>query len=430
MGEAREGRAGKDRKGGRTLWRAHIGRAMVMLWAWCLAPLALAQPTAADDAPVEVALAGLAYAGAENMLDARFPYSRRFEQDMQAAGTPIARGLADALRAMNMPHLRLTEGIEQIKGRDQALAVALVVGSEVVSVEPLGGMHKLMVLVRGQAMFFDFKSMRVVRAHPISFAYIDTLPHAPSAEEIMVRVRWVYQGANGKPGVLARFVDAVARARVRTDSPPRYLQVTSVQVGPQARPHLPAFLRAASSPGVPAELASAQDPAETWVADMVAEALSTRTGVPLVPYAKGYAIGNVMSLRVADGTVWSLELPSPDYVIGVELSEFRKVKLKEIVGGATAFGYGAYVHLRLEEPLSRKVFLSTSLKNGLSRVIPASQSYVDDAPHFYDSLNDLLVKLALALDGRGDGAWLRGAAAAPDIERQLSQTQELMKQCK
>lgn len=426
MGEAREGRAGKDRTG----WRSGLGRAVVMLWAWCLAPLALAQPTAADDAPVEVALAGLAYAGAENTLDARFPYSRRFEQEMQDAGTPIARGLADALRAMSLPHLRLTDGIEQLKGRDQALAVALVVGAEVVSVEPIGALHKLMVLVRGQAMFFDFKSMRVVRAHPISFAYIDVLPQAPSPDEVMARVRWVYQGANGKPGVLARFVHEVARARVRTDSPPRYLQVTSVQVGPQARAHLPAFLRAAPGPGGPSEPASAQDPAETWVADLVAEALSTRTGVPLVPYAKGYAIGNVMPLRVADGTVWSLELPSPDYAIGVELSEFRKIKFNEVVGGATSYVYGAYARLHLEEPLSRKVYLSAPLKNGVTRVIPASQSYVDDFPHFYDALNDLFVKLALALDGRGDGAWLRSAAATPDIERQLSQTQELMKQCK
>ena len=64
--------------------------------------------------------------------------------------------------------------------------------------------------------------------------------------------------------------------------------------------------------------------AEAWLADLVSEALSTRAGVPLIPYAKGYAIGNVMSMRVSDGDVYNLKLPKPDYEISVALTNLVK----------------------------------------------------------------------------------------------------------
>src|SRR3989344_2020981 len=96
----------------------------------------------------------------------------------------------------------------------QPVDVALVVGSETVVIEQFGQLHKLLVLIRAQAMFFDFKSMNVVRAYPLSFAYVDALDHAPSEDEIRGGVRLVYEGVAEKPGVLARFVDSAAKASI------------------------------------------------------------------------------------------------------------------------------------------------------------------------------------------------------------------------
>jgi hypothetical protein len=137
-----------------------------------------------------------------------------------------------------------------------------------------------------------------------------------------------------------------------------------------------------------------------------------------------------MSVRVSDGTVWELKLPKPDYEISVTLSGFRKIKFAEVAGGATSYVYGAYADLRIEEPLSGKLFFSSALKNGETRVIPASQTYVDDGPHFYDALNGLFVKTALAINESGDPKWIQSAASAKDISAQLIQVKELMKLCK
>ncbi|RPE73227.1 hypothetical protein EDC62_0938 [Tibeticola sediminis] len=364
-----------------------------------------------------MALAGYAYLGSESQISTRFPYSRRYEQAQQAAGLPIYQRLVVGLKDAPPQNFRISTQLESLRGRDQALAAALVIGNETVSIEQFGNLRKLAVIIRGQAMVFDFKSMNVVRAYPLSFAYVDLLDHAPTDEEIDARVKLVFEGANGKPGLISRFVQSLSAA-VPPASVSRFLQVTKVEIKPEANEGLPAFVR-----DVPSD-------AQTWAADVVAEAISTRVGVPIVPYSKGYAIGNVMSVRVSDGTVWELKLPKPDYEISVTLSGFRKIKFAEVAGGATSYVYGAYADLRIEEPLSGKLFFSSALKNGETRVIPASQTYVDDGPHFYDALNGLFVKTALAINESGDPKWIQSAASAKDISAQLIQVKELMKLCK
>ena len=85
--------------------------------------------------------------------------------------------------------------------------------------------------------------------------------------------------------------------------------------------------------------------------------------------------------------------------------------------------------LFISEPVAGKVYLNTALKNGEIKLVPVTQTYVDDFPAFYDSVNGLFVKLSEALDGRGN-AWVKTAAAAPDIDKQVNDTRELIKLCK
>lgn len=400
------------------LWWSTLCRwTLLLLFGGCLGSQAALANAATNPVRPEVALAGLAYAGAEDSLAQRFPYSRRFEQEQGASGSPVTQQMLRDIGEAGPKNLQIVAQIDELRGRDRALAVALVIGSEIVSIEQFGSVRKLMVLIRGQAMFFDFKSMNVLRSYPISFAYIDALDHVPSADEIHARVRMVYRGTDNKPGVLARFARTVAQAQL-PEQVARYLQITAVDMKPEALAALPDYLR--QTDGI----------AQTWAADLVGEAISTRASVPIVPFAKGYAVGNVMSMKVSDGTVYELKLPRPDYEIKVEFSGFRKVKYSEVQGGATSFVYGAYAQISIEEPLSGKVYLKTPLKNGETRVIPASQGEVDDFPNYYDAVNGLFVKLALLMGGRGDENWIKSASPAKNIDQQLVITRELIAQCR
>lgn len=376
--------------------------------------------------PVPVALAGIAFAGSEENIETRFSYSARYVRAAQDAGNAVYQQIASALRATPPASLQVIDQIDELKGRDQAIVVALVIGAETVVSEQFGSIHRLLALIRAQAIFFDFKSMSVVRAYPLSFAYVDVFNRPPTEQEIAARVKMVYEGAGGKPGILTRFVNAVSQASIPA-TVPRFIQVTTAQVAPEALGLLPEFIK--SRPGV----------AEIWLADIVGEAISTRMGIPIVPPAKGYAVGNVMSMRVSDGRVWELKLPRPDYEISVELTGLRKIKFNEVAGGATSFVYGAYANLRIEDALKKG--LNTALKNGETRVIPASQQHVDDFPHYYDAINGLFTKMASSMAGEsgkvaGGGSstmdsvqvaqWLKNAASAKDISQQVERVRSML----
>lgn len=364
----------------------------------------------------EVTFAGVAYAGAANTIDARFPYSRSFEGALKAAGgSPYLRAL-EYMRATPARGISVTTNpIEELKGRDQALVVALVLSSETVSKESFGDIRKLFVLLRGQAVFFDFKTMTVVRAYPVSFGYVDNFNRDPTEAEILERLKLVYEGASGKPGIYARFASALANASVPQQTP-RFLQVTGVTLAPDV------------VAGLPDSLKTAPTVYETWAADLVGEAISSRVGVPIVPYSKGQAIGKVMPMKVMDGEVYTLTLPKPDYEITVDLKGLKKVRYSQSAAGS-AFIYGVFADIRIQEPVSGTTYLNTALKNGEVKVVPASQTYVDDFPAYYDSLNAMFVKLADAVAGKGN-AWVKTAAATTDIEAQIAKTKELMNLCK
>lgn len=396
-----------------TSHRASLERRRLLQAAACAAALgpglASAQPT------TEVALAGLAYAGDAASLGKRFKYSRDYEAALKAAGRFPTRMLFDAAAQTPPDRLKLVPRIDELKGRDQAIAVALVIGSETISVEKLAGLHKLFVLIRAQVLFFDFKSMAVVRAYPISFAHIDVFDRPPLPAEIAERVRGVYEGAGGKPGIFARFGSTLAKATLPVQTS-RTLGIAKVVIKPEAASSIPEYL--ASTPTV----------AETWAADLVGEAVSTRAFVPVVPYAKGYAVGNVLSLSVSDGDVFNLKLPKPDYEISVEFTRLVKKKFGESAAGASWI-YGLVSTLRIEEPVSGKVYINAELKNGETKLVPVTQTYVDDFPAYYDAINGLFVKLSETVAG-GDTKWIKSAAAAPDIDKQIADTRELVKLCK
>ena len=339
----------------------------------------------------------------------------RFEATLKTAGETAFKRI-DKLIEKNPPRqFRRGSGIDDLKGADQAIVTALVVTNETSSVEQFGPLVKVLVLIRAQALFFDFKSQSVLRAYPISFAHIDVLDHPPTSEDIFESVKKVYEGADAKPGIFERYAAVLTNAQVPTHVP-RFLQVTDVNISPEVLGQIPDSFK--TSPTT----------ARTWLADLVSEAISSHAGVPILPFSAGYAVNNVMTMQVSDGDVYNLQIPKPDYAISVDLSRFKKVKFGESAAG-TSFIYGSFATVKIIQPLSGQVYLNTALKNGETKLVPATQTYVEDFPAYYDSVNGLFSKMADAIGGKG-GTWMKSASASSDIEQQVAQTKELMQLCK
>ncbi|AXE30174.1 hypothetical protein DK842_09810 [Chromobacterium phragmitis] len=380
---------------------------------WLVAGLLLA---ASASQAASVTFAGLSYSGDSKSIPARFPYSLRLEKAQASRGNALNKQLAAKLAADKPRHFELNpQGLTSLKGQDQAVVATLLITGETVSAERFGDVAKLMTQVRAQAMFFDFKSMTVLRSYPLSFAYLDLIDHYPNEREMQERFATLYYGDQDKPGILQRFADVMRDATV-PDQVPRFLQVAKVRLGDDARKELPPEL--ARTPGT----------AETWAADLFAENLSSKTGVPLLPYTKGYAIGNTLSMRVSEGDVFMLKLPEADYAITLDIPKFRHIKSGEVPAG-TSYIYGAYAHVNIQEPVSGKNYLDADFKNGEVKLVPASQDTIDDFPAYHEAIKGLFAKLADNLAGnRSD--WLKSSTAASDIDKQIHSTQQLLKACK
>lgn len=381
---------------------------------WVMGALALTLGASGACGATTVTMAGFAYSGDAKSIPSRFPYSQRFNASL---GTPGVNGLIRQSVAA-LPPLKFdlqTTALTELKGSDQVIAVALVMNSETVSTEQFGPYAKVFVQLRAQAVFFDFKSMTVLRAYPFSVAYVDLLDHMPERGELTDRVRTLYIGSDKTAGIVQRFSTALAAASLPAQVP-RFLQVSKVNVSDEARKALPA------------ELGSTQGVAETWIADMLSESISSRTGAPMLPYAKGYAIGQVMSMRIADGTVYELKLPEPDYAFSVDLLRFGRFEHAKVAAG-TSYIYASKAQIKLQQPLSGRVYMDSEFKNGEVKTVPSSQQSVDDFPAYSDSLRGLFNKLAGVVAGTPD-AWLADAANGKDIGKQISATKEVIESCK
>lgn len=361
-----------------------------------------------------VSLAGFAYSGDFKSIAARFPYSQKFNASLGNAGVNGLIRQSVATLAPLKFELQTT-ALAELKGSDQVVAVALVMNSETVSAEQFGSYAKVFIQLRAQAVFFDFKTMTVLRAYPFSVAYVDLLDHMPDSDEVTSRVRTLYLGNDKTAGIVRRFSDALAAASLPAQVP-RFLQVSKVSVSDEARKSLPPEIGA--TPGV----------AETWIADMASEAISSRTGVPMLPYAKGYAIGQVMSMRIADGTVYELKLPEPDYAFDVNLLRFGRFEHAKVAAG-TSYIYATKAQIKLQQPLSGRSYMDSEFKNGEVKTVPSSQLTVDDFPAYSDSLRGLFNKLAGVLAGTPD-SWLVDAANGKDMDKQISATKEVLNSCK
>jgi hypothetical protein len=363
-----------------------------------------------------VSLAGFSYSGDFQSIKSRFPYTQRYSESLKASGTSPDRLLAQAVNAVKIDNFTLKQGeLATLKGSDQAIAVSMVMTNETVSYEQIGRAYKVFINLRGQVLFFDFKSMSVLRAYPITVAYLDLLPEPPTDELIDDRVNKLFNGDGGKAGLFQRFATQLASATVPANVP-RFLQVSKVTISPEARAEMPEAFKATPTT------------AETWLADQLSEMISSQTGTPVLPYAKGYAIGNTMAMRFADGTVFNLKIPEADYAFSIDLTQFKRVKTGESVAG-TNFVFGSFITVKLTEPLSNRSYFEAALKNGENKQVPASQSDIDNFPAYADSVRGLFRKLTQVWAGKDD-PWIKSAASGADLSAQISATQTVLKSCK
>lgn len=363
---------------------------------------------AAEGTGPQVYFAGIASTGSAGDTATRLPHVHAYLQQPRAI--LINQQLLRGLTARPPAHFQLRSAeLASLDGNGGAVVMAVAIDRETVVQEHIAGQHKVLFELAAQALFFDFHERQVLFSYPITLQRIELYPALPTAAQIQAVADEVMAGT-GPDSLPAALADELGPLTLPSASS-RRLQLTEVVIPPALSARFPA---------------GRID--DAMVGHEFSKVLASTLRLPLLPYATGQAIGGAMAARVADGTVYNLTIPAPDYRITLEITDFREKTLSETPAVRQQL-YGAFYRVRVEEPLSGKVYFDQSLRNGATRTIPASQDEVDSFAAYYETMLGGFSSFAQASSG-GATDWSRQQTGGRAFSNQLKSLKELINSCR
>ncbi|MEP6907511.1 MAG: hypothetical protein ABI858_05960 [Pseudoxanthomonas sp.] len=391
-------------------WRA-AARARRGVFALCLA--AFCGPFAQEANAKQVYWAGFAFTGADSELAQAAPH---VDAALERHGVATLNQVLLAAQQRN-PSAGLSlshDELGRLDGSASSVVVAAALDREVVSVEKIGDHYKLLVEVAMQALFFDYRELQIIASYPLTLQRIDVLSVPPSNAQIDSVVEQLILGnsASDLPAVFARTMSAVNLP----DAAVRRMQVVSVNLSEAAR-------SAITTP-------QSTEIVRATLAHEFSKILGAGTGMGLLPPSTGQAIGGVMAARIADGKVFQLKIPAPDYAIHVTVDGLRNGVINETAVTKQVL-FGAFFSVRVEEPFSRKVYFDQSLRKAAIKVVPESQQSIDYSSASFETLLAGFQAFTDLAAGHADyRAWLRDQKpGGKALLTQSNALQELIKSC-
>ena len=374
----------------------------------------IAFSAAADSNKKQVYFAGFAFTGENQYLSEMARHSDRI---MGGDGLEtINAALISALEKQPPQYLTLesqTQG--RLDGTTSTIVMAAALDRETISIEPLGNQHKLLVELGFQALFFDFTEKQVIASYPITLQYIDLLDTYPVDSQIESVVAGLLTGQNSG-SLPIQLAETLAYARL-PEASLRRLQVGPVSISDAAAGRLPGSVKSSA------------------IADSLAQeltkAISSATGIGLLPPASGNALGGAMSARFADGRVYQLNIPEADYRINFQLDGLRHGTVEETAAMKTLL-FGAFFNISVTEPLSGKEYFNQPLRRGASKVVPSTQQGIDYwAAYQETTLSGLRMFAATAAADPASKAWLAEQKPGGRVLGQHAKSlQELIASCR
>ena len=384
------------------------------LWVCGLVVVFASGATQAADKSQQAYWAGFAYTADQSAVKASTP---RTAAVLEARGLPMLnKALWARLSTQKPTQLELIDQpLAMLDGTTSATVLAAALDRELVSVEPIGNQYKVLVEVALQALFFDFRERQVVASYPITLQRIDVQDYRPDTDDVDAIIADLLYGnaATSLPQVLA----ATLNPAKLPDASVRRVQVGEVTLSDAARAKLP-------DPALEPVL-------RATLAHELSKAVSSNTGIGLLPPATGQAIGGAMAARFADGKVYQLKIPEADYVIKFTLDAMKHGVINETPAVKTML-FGAFFNVSVVEPFSGKVFFDQPLRKGATKVVPVTQWQVDQWSASYETVLAGLDAFAGAAAKRADSrAWLdEQKPGGKPLQQQTQALQELIKSCR
>jgi len=329
---------------------------------------------------LRVFYAGFAFIGDNVNIETNYPHSFSISKELDNRNLPTLEGVLRKMvsrQKTNNFNLVINKLGNLDKG--EGVSVAFALDNETVAIEQLGSYYKIVIDLGAQVLFFDFKGMKVIGSYPIAIQLIDVSDSRPDDILIRDRIRELLVGDKYNINIFDEFAKRLKNIKIK----PKFknsIQVTNVTVEEKALPFLPEVYR------------TSLNNCRTFLAQNFSKFLSNNQDISVLPYTKGYAIGNKMAARFSNGEIYNFEIPEAQYEIDLTLRGFKKVKYDE-TKAATSWIYGAYINLKIFQPLLNKIYIDEKFNNGATKIVPIVQKNIYDWPAFQESLFVLFDKL-------------------------------------
>lgn len=322
----------------------------------------------------KVYLAGVSFTGNFSHNKQNYPYS----YDLSRNGA-MDRAFVEELSKHKYPNLEITTELGNSKSSD-AVAMSLGINLETVVTGKLGIFgYKTVIDVYAELFFFDFDEKKIINSVPINIQYITVTKTKPTHADIKELFRGLIFGSNRevKESLFARAATLLETIHPRLNYGTRY-KVGSVDFSSEASSQI----RAAGMK---------IDHFQTIAAQMFTRALAAETGVAVIPYTKGQAIGAKMAARFANGDAFTFDLPAADYAFNLSFTRLVSKRDSETSEVYDTEAYAVYQTVSFTQPDLNKVYLNIPFRSVTSATLQKEQNtflsvaYLETVFDFYEA---------------------------------------------
>ena len=368
----------------------------------------------ADAAPLgKTYFAGFAFSSDYSQIATAYPISSGLISEKDSAQVPLLERELGRRLAASPQKEKLIIGELGDTHSGQAVALAFVLDWENVATEKIGAITKIVVDVHAEILAFDFETKKVISAFPVAVQVRDAINGEVTQQHVQSLVRHIYYGT-GPDSIFDRFVERLDRITIKSAYGKR-LRVTDVVLEDQARQFL-------------ADQKVDQAKFKSFVGLSFSKFLSSNQNLALLPYSTGHAIGNKMAATFANGDVYQLEIPETDYAIHLTVRGFKKVQL-DSNAVESAWGYGVFTHIKVDEPFGGKTFLDVPVKFAAVKKVPLTEQQADDWASFQDSTLSLFDQFTKQIHD-GDSAWLSKWSSGDSVRPQMTALDHVLEMCR
>ena len=208
--------------------------------------------------------------------------------------------------------------------RGQALAIALAIENEKMNETLLNPTeYQLAFNLDAKILAFNFSEKSIVSSHPIRLTLVNSLPRKPTQKDRQQLARIMFFGDPDK-----RWFDDLAEAYLIQN----FLKtIGEIEIRPAWRSQI--RIKTIGLSPLTEKILKEHDQENDYIRQLIASSLSsslsTRLGIPVLPYIKSDAIQNSMTLKFMETDLMNFRIPEANFHLDVRVRGFGSKTLKE-----------------------------------------------------------------------------------------------------